>query len=287
MTVLYVLLIVAAVLIILYLLSVMPRMIGRPSYEPFKGVYYAHRGLHDNDSEAPENSLAAFKKAAAVGFGIELDVQLSKDGVPVVMHDYTLERMCRREGKVCDYTWEELKTFHLLDSEETIPCLEDVLKAVRGRVPLIVELKVEWMDISVCPVVDAMLRKYQGVYCIESFNPMVLTWYRRYHNDVMRGQLASAYLKDNEQKGFLYFCLGNLMMNWTTKPDFIAYNHQYAGNLSRRICRGIYRNLAVAWTIKSEEELERAKKNFDIIIFDSFMPKEGKNRTKTNKNRKK
>lgn len=287
MTVLYVLLIVAAVLIILYLLSVMPRMIGRPSYEPFKGVYYAHRGLHDNDSEAPENSLAAFKKAAAVGFGIELDVQLSKDGVPVVMHDYTLERMCRREGKVCDYTWEELKTFRLLDSEETIPCLEDVLKAVRGRVPLIVELKVEWMDISVCPVADAMLRKYQGVYCIESFNPMVLTWYRRYHNDVMRGQLASAYLKGSEQKGFLYFCLGNLMMNWTTKPDFIAYNHQYAGNLSRRICRGIYRNLAVAWTIKSEEELERAKKNFDIIIFDSFMPKEGKNRTKTNKNRKK
>lgn len=287
MMVLYVLLIVAVVLIILYLLSVMPRMIGRPSYEPFKGVYYAHRGLHDNDSEAPENSLAAFKKAAAVGFGIELDVQLSKDGVPVVMHDYTLERMCRREGKVCDYTWEELKTFRLLDSEETIPCLEDVLKAVKGRVPLIVELKVEWMDISVCSVADAMLRKYQGVYCIESFNPMVLTWYRRYHNDVMRGQLASAYLKKNEQKGFLYFCLGNLMMNWTTKPDFIAYNHQYAGNLSRRICRGIYRNLAVAWTVKSEEELESAKKNFDIIIFDSFIPKDGKNRTKTNKNRKK
>ncbi|MBQ8598388.1 MAG: glycerophosphodiester phosphodiesterase [Lachnospiraceae bacterium] len=287
MTVLYVILIVIAVLIILYLLSIMPRMIGRPSYEPFKGVYYAHRGLHDNASEAPENSLAAFKKAVRTGFGIELDVQLSKDGVPVIMHDYTLERMCRREGKVCDYTWEELKTFRLLDSEETVPCLEDVLNVVKGKVPLIVELKVEWMDLSVCPVVDAMLRKYQGVYCIESFNPTVLTWYRRYHNDVMRGQLASAYLRENEQKGFLYFCLGNLMMNWTTKPDFIAYNHQYAGNLSRRLCRGLYKNLAVAWTIKSEEELEKAKKSFDVIIFDSFMPKDGKNRIKTNKNRKK
>lgn len=287
MTVLYVILIVIAVLIILYLLSIMPRMIGRPSYEPFKGVYYAHRGLHDNASEAPENSLAAFKKAVRTGFGIELDVQLSKDGVPVIMHDYTLERMCRREGKVCDYTWEELKTFRLLDSEETVPCLEDVLNVVKGKVPLIVELKVEWMDLSVCPVVDAMLRKYQGVYCIESFNPTVLTWYRRYHNDVMRGQLASAFLRENEQKGFLYFCLGNLMMNWTTKPDFIAYNHQYAGNLSRRLCRGLYKNLAVAWTIKSEEELEKAKKSFDVIIFDSFMPKDGKNRIKTNKNRKK
>ena len=287
MTVLYVILIVAAVLIILYLLSIMPRMIGRPSYEPFKGVYYAHRGLHDNASEAPENSLAAFKKAVYVGYGIELDVQLSKDGVPVVMHDYTLERMCGKEGKVCDYTWEELQTFRLMNTEEKIPCLEDVLKVVKGKVPLIIEIKVEWMDISVCPVVDAMLRNYQGVYCIESFNPMVLTWYRRYHNEVMRGQLASAYLKDGEQKGFLYFCLGNLMMNWTTKPDFIAYNHQYAGNLSRSICRGLYKNLAVAWTIRNEEELAKAKKSFDLIIFDSFIPKEGKNRIKSNKNRKK
>ena len=287
MTVLYVSLIVAAVLTVFYLLSIMPRMIGRPSYEPFKGVYYAHRGLHDNASEAPENSIAAFKKAVLVGFGIELDVQLSKDGVPVIMHDFTLERMCGREGRVCDYTWEELSTFRLLDSEETIPCLEDVLKVVKGKVPLIVELKMEWMDLSVCPAADAMLRNYQGVYCIESFNPAVLTWYRRYHNDVMRGQLSSAYLWGNGRKSFLDFCLGNLMMNWITKPDFIAYNHQYDGNLSRRLCRSLYRNLAVAWTIKSEEELEKAKKNFDIIIFDSFMPKDGKNRIKTNKNRKK
>ena len=77
------------------------------------------------------------------------------------------------------------------------------------------------------------------------------------------------------------------MLNWTTKPDFIAYNHQYAGNLSRKICKVLYKNLAVAWTVKSEEELERAKKGFDLIIFDSFIPKEGKNRIKTNKNGKK
>ena len=294
MTVLYAVLITVAILIVLYLLAIMPRMIGRPSYEPFKGVYYAHRGLHDNASDAPENSMAAFKKAAAVGFGIELDVQLSKDGIPVIMHDYTLERMCQKEGKVCDYTWEELKTFKLLNTEETIPCLEDVLKMVKGRVPLIVEIKVEWMDLSVCLATDALLRNYQGVYCIESFNPTVLTWYRRYHNEVMRGQLASSYLKEGEKKGFLYFCLGNLLLNWTTKPDFIAYNHLYSGNLSRKLCRGLYRNPAVAWTVKSEDELERAKKNFDLIIFDSFLPADGKkrmqinkNRTKTNKNRKK
>lgn len=278
MTALYVILIVAAVLIVLYLLAIMPRMIGRPSYEPFKGVHYAHRGLHDNAGEAPENSLAAFKKAVLTGFGIELDVQLSKDGVPVVMHDFTLERMCKREGKVCDYSWEELKTFRLLESEETIPCLEDVLKLIDGKVPLIVELKVEWMDLSVCPVVDAMLQNYKGVYCIESFNPMALAWYRRYHNDVMRGQLSSDFIKEKDGKGLLYVLLGNLMLNWVTKPDFIAYDRRHEKKLSRRLCRSLYGNLAVAWTVKSEEELEQAKKDYDLIIFDSFFPQDGKKR---------
>lgn len=278
MTALYVILIVAAVLIVLYLLAIMPRMIGRPSYEPFKGVHYAHRGLHDNAGEAPENSLAAFKKAVLTGFGIELDVQLSKDGVPVVMHDFTLERMCKREGKVCDYSWEELKNFRLLESEETIPCLEDVLKLIDGKVPLIVELKVEWMDLSVCPVVDAMLQNYKGVYCIESFNPMALAWYRRYHNDVMRGQLSSDFIKEKDGKGLLYVLLGNLMLNWVTKPDFIAYDRRHEKKLSRRLCRSLYGNLAVAWTVKSEEELEQAKKDYDLIIFDSFFPQDGKKR---------
>ena len=61
---------------------------------------------------------------------------------------------------------------------------------------------------------------------------MVLAWYRRYHNDVMRGQLASAYIRAKEEKGFLYFCLGNLMLNWMTKPDFIAYDQRYVNNVS-------------------------------------------------------
>lgn len=265
-------LIVAAVLIGLYFLAIMPRLGHRKKREDFIGVYYAHRGLHDNASEAPENSMAAFKKAVKAGYGIEMDVQLTKDKVPVVFHDFTLERICGKEGKVCDYTFQELRDFRLCNSEEKIPRFDEVLDAVGGQVPLIVELKVEWTDTSVCPVADALLQNYQGLYCIESFNPLALLWYRKHHNEVVRGQLSDGFLKSGEFKGILYVFLQNLMLNWITKPDFVAYNHKYADVKARKICRSFYKNMAVAWTIKNQEELEKARKKFDVFIFDSFIP---------------
>lgn len=272
MTALYIVVIIVAVLVLLYFLAIMPRLSHRKARKDFLGVYYAHRGLHDNASEAPENSLAAFKKAVKAGYGIEMDVQVSKDKVPVVFHDFTLERICGKPGKVCDYTWQELKEFKLCGSGETIPKFEDVLKIVKGKVPLIVELKVEWMDLVVCPAVDALLKEYKGLYCIESFNPLVLLWYRRYGNNVVRGQLSDGFVKSGKFKGFLYALLQNLLLNWMTKPDFVAYNHKYASVPARRLCRSLYKNMAVAWTIKSQEELEAARSKFDIFIFDSFIP---------------
>lgn len=264
---------IVAVVVILYFLAIMPRMTHKPDKTPFQGVLYAHRGLHDNEGDAPENSMKAFQKAVENGYGIELDVQLSKDKVPVIFHDFTLKRVCGREGKVCDYTYEELREFSLYKSSEKIPRLEDFLEMVDGRVPLIVELKVEWTDISVCPLADKILSAYQGVYCIESFNPLALIWYRSNRNHVMRGQLSDAFLQEEGLKGLLYFLLEHMLLNFITKPDFVAYNHKYYWTLSRQICKKLYRNLAVAWTIKSQKELDARKKDFDLFIFEGFVPK--------------
>lgn len=272
MTALFIILITAAAFTVLYFLAIMPRMSHKKNRADFFGVFYAHRGLHDNEREAPENSMAAFRKAVKAGYGIEMDVQLTKDKVPVVFHDFTLKRVCGQEGKVCDYTYEELQKFTLCKSEERIPRFQDVLQLVSGRVPLIIELKIEWMDVMVCPLADQLLREYQGIYCIESFNPLALLWYRRYHNEVVRGQLSDGFLKSGEFKGPLYWFLQNLLLNWMTKPDFIAYNHKYADTVSRKLCKSLYKNLSVAWTIKSQQELEAARKSFDLIIFDSFIP---------------
>ncbi len=263
---------VTAVIVILHFLAIMPRMMHKPDKRPFQGVFYAHRGLHDNESDAPENSMKAFQKAVEYGYGIELDVQLSKDKIPVIFHDFTLKRVCGREGKVSDYTYEELQGFSLYGSEEKIPKLEDFLLMVNGKVPLIVELKVEWTDLSLCPLADGILGGYHGVYCIESFNPLALIWYRKNRNEVMRGQLSDAFLQEEGVKGILYFALEHMLLNFLTKPDFIAYNHKYYWTLSRQICKKLYRNLAVAWTIKSQKDLNARRKDFDLFIFDSFIP---------------
>jgi len=267
-----VLLICIAVLAVLYFWMVMPRMAGKADMEPFAGWLYAHRGLHDNDSDAPENSLRAFEKAAEAGFGMELDVQMTKDGIPVVFHDFTLKRICGEEGRISDHTFEELQQFCLCKTNQKIPKFEDVLKLVDGRVPLIIELKIEKADLSVCREADRLLAGYGGLYCVESFHPMAVAWYRRHRREIARGQLSDAFLKEGENTGGLFFLLQHLLFNWMGRPDFIAYNCKYPNMLSRRLCRRLRRGCAVAWTVKSREQLSEAGKNFDIFIFDSFLP---------------
>lgn len=262
----------AIMLTVLYFLMIMPRILGGPDMKAFRNWLYAHRGLHNAGAGIPENSLEAFRRAAEAGYGMELDVQVSKDGIPVVFHDFTLKRMCGAEGRICDYTFEELRQFRLLDSEQGIPKLEDVLKLVDGRTPMIVELKIERTDLRVCRETDRLLAEYKGLYCIESFNPLGLFWYRRNRRKVVRGQLSEAFLREKGNRGILYFLLQNLLFNWLTKPDFIAYNCLHPDVASRRLCRSLYGKTAVAWTLRSQMQLEEAGKNFDLYIFENFRP---------------
>lgn len=265
-------LICIVVLAVLYMLAIMPRMLNRPDTGLFKKVYFAHRGLHDNASDAPENSMAAFRKAVEAGLGMELDVQVTKDGVPVIFHDFKLDRICKAEGKITGCTYEELLKYRLCESDERIPKFSELLEMVNGQVPLIVEIKAETADVSCCKVIDRMLRDYRGAYCIESFNPMVLWWFRRNHRDVVRGQLSSNFRREGEYWNILYFLMTHLLFNFLTKPDFIAYNHKFSEEPGRRICRRLYRHPAAAWTIRSQQDLEALKGEYDVFIFDSFLP---------------
>jgi len=269
---LWIVLIVVLAIIVFYFLLIKPRNQAIHDWKPYQENLYAHRGLHDEKKKIPENSKAAFKKAVEAGYGIELDVQLTKDRIPVVFHDFTLQRMTNQPGKVCEYTYEELKNFKLADTDEEIPLFSEFLEIVDGKVPFILEYKVEAMDFSVCPIVDAMLKDYKGNYIIESFNPIALSWYRNNRNDVIRGQLSCHFKwKDGFRKP-LYFFLTNLMMNWITRPDFIAYNHEDCGNLSFKMATNFFKGKPVAWTIRSQQELDKAKEDFDIFIFEKFVP---------------
>ncbi|MBO4901093.1 MAG: glycerophosphodiester phosphodiesterase [Lachnospiraceae bacterium] len=272
MNILWIILIIIGVLAILFLFAVKPRNQAIHDWKPHQEVLYAHRGLHDKKKNIPENSMAAFRRAVDAGYGIELDVQLTKDRIPVVFHDFTLERMTGQPGKVYEYTLEELREFRLDGTDEQIPTFEEFLNMVDGRVPLIVEYKVEWMDFSVCPIGDALLKNYKGLYIIESFNPLALSWYRKNRNEIIRGQLSDRFRRKDGYKGALYFFLKHLMLNWMTRPDFIAYNHENCSDPGFLTATKFFKAKPVAWTIKSQAELDKAKEHFDIFIFEQFIP---------------
>jgi len=262
------------IFIALYLLIIMPKLRRNPEISKFDGWYYAHRGLHDNHTNAPENSLEAFRLAVNNGYGIEMDVQLTKDGIPVVHHDYSLLRSCGVDRKIAELTYQELTEYRLFESQERIPTLEEVLAIVDGKVPLIIELKIPWSAKALCIKVSKILKEYKGLYCIESFNPFGLMWYRKHEPKVIRGQLSTDFVKEKiEGSRVQYFILKHLLMNFLTKPDFIAYHHVYRDELSFTLCRMLYRIKTFAWTIQSQKELDDNKQYFDLFIFEGFMPK--------------
>jgi len=261
------------ILLVLYLLAIMPKLSRNPSAGRFDGWLYAHRGLHNNDTDAPENSLKAFALAVEHGYGIELDVQLTKDLIPVVVHDNHLKRSCGADVKVMELTLKELRNYKLFQSEEVIPTFKEVLELIDGRVPLIIELKIPWSAGQLCERVSALLKNYKGLYCVESFNPFGLIWYKKHEPTVIRGQLSTDFIKEKAEGDKLqYFLLKHLLLNFIAKPDFIAYHHVYKTGLSFSICRLLYRVKTVAWTIQSQEDLENCRRYYELFIFDSFIP---------------
>lgn len=273
MTALLIIIIIAAVLFVLYLLSIRPYTKRKEIMKPFEAAPVAHRGLFDNRS-VPENSIPAFKRAVEAGFPIELDVQLTTDDRLVVFHDADLKRMCGDDRKIYEVSYEELKNLRLLDSDEKIPLFEDVLKVIDGRVPLVMEIKPDGRYIKTAELASRMLKNYKGSVCLESFHPMVLAWYKKNDPEIPRGLLSTNCFKEaNSQSAIVKFLLTNLMLNFVAAPDFISFNHHFRNCFSYRLCRVLYHPVNAAWTIRSQKELEEAAGTFTIFIFDSFMPK--------------
>lgn len=229
---------------------------------------YAHRGLHGNG--VPENSLAAFELACREGYGIELDVQLSKDGEVMVFHDYSLVRMTGREEKLCELDAKELSTLSLARSDQTIPTLKQVLALVAGRVPLLVELKGESIDASLCPKVAALLQAYEGRYCLESFNPMLVKSMRKQMPDALCGLLYTNVCREKKKRSALNLLLTCMAFNFLARPHFIAYNKEDRRSLAVALTTKLYRAPKFVWTVKTREEFDLAHRLGEHPIFEDL-----------------
>lgn len=263
--------IIVVVLFVLYIYLIAP---GRkPTKDsPLYAAKYAHRGLHSKDKTIPENSMSAFTKAIEAGYGIELDINITTDNKVVVFHDDTLQRICGVDKAISDCSYDELTEYRLLETEEKIPLFSEVLELVDGRVPLVVELKHTKRNRELCENAAMLLVEYKGSYCIESFDPSIVRWFRKNKPKVVRGQLAAG-LK--EYKGLpLYqgILLSSLLTNFYSRPNFAAYEHQ---DSHHKLKLNLFRLLGgklVGWTVSNTDDIEYCQKYFDTIIFEFFKP---------------
>ena len=252
-------------LIILFL--VFPGRHGVPFDEKMR---FAHRGLFGG--EIPENSLSAFKRAVENKIAVEFDVHLTQDDKLIVFHDDDLKRMCGVDKLTDKCTYDELSALRLAGTEEKIPTFEEVLDVIGGKVPILLEIKQSkaGRNAETCRAVAEVLKQYNGECVIESFNPMILSTMRKLLPDVSYGQLSGGI--KNASHGvagaILGFLLSNLLFNFISRPDFVAYNINNDKNVMFRLVR----TLGVPcymWTVRDEQAHIKAEK-YDGEIFETY-----------------
>lgn len=243
---------------------------GRTSQPWLADWYYAHRGLHD--PTRPENTMPAFKAACEAGYGIELDVHLSRDGEVVVFHDHDLERLTGRSGAPEDLTAAELANLSILGTAYGAPRLTEVLDMVDGRVPVLIELKNRGFAGPLEVATAAILSRYAGMFAVQSFSPFAVRWFMRNEPRRPRGQLSCLKsLLDTGVHWLPLFMARHLLSDFVCRPTFISYCKQYLNTwVVRHLRRGGVPVLA--WTVESVPEAEAAAPFCDTIIFQHFDP---------------
>lgn len=232
--------------------------------ENFKCI--AHRGLFDRE-KIPENSMLAFEKAIEKGYAIELDVNMTKDGYIVVFHDNSLKRMTGIKNDIATMTLSEIKKLKLLGTENRIPTFEDVLLQVSGRVPLLIEVKINNRYKELMEKLINLLEKYNGNYSIQSFDPRIVYFLKKNAPQISRGQISSKNIREVKSR-VLKILLGKMIFNVITKPNFISY--QYLSINSKFYLKQKNKGRdVIAWTLKNKEDYGKIKDFCDMVVFEN------------------
>ena len=248
-----------------------------PLQESFLRLPITHRALHDRAVGRVENSPAAIKAAVAAGYGIEIDLQLSQDGVPMVFHDETLDRLTDQTGPVTARTAADLGRVRLTGSTDTIPPLAEVLTLIDGKVPLLIEIKDQSLvmgptDGRLEAATAKALQGYTGDVALMSFNPASVAHMARLAPHLPRGIITSAYDPDDWAPLPADRCA-----HFRAVPDYDATLSSFISHEAPDLARDRVAELkrlgakVLCWTIRSPEAEALARKIADNVTFEGYL----------------
>ncbi len=224
----------------------------------------AHRGLHDLNGKVWENTLSAFRLAAERNFAIECDVHLSSDRVPVVIHDDDLTRLTGEDGFVWQRTAAELRALKVGRTTDHLPLLSDLLELVRGKVPLVIELKgVAGHDEGLVEAVAAQLRSYRGKVAVMSFDHWLIRDFKRFMPDVPAG--LTAYGRENKLIEAHFAMLAHGI-------DFTSYAAGDLPNPFVSFVRDRLKMPVITWTVRDRAAVDLTFSHADQMTFEGFDP---------------
>ena len=250
-----------------------PDGVSAQAWAALFGPPLAHRGLWSGNG-APENTLAAFAAAAAAGYGMELDVQLSADGEAGGFHDDRLDRLTAASGRVAERLAGNLTELPILDSDQTIPRLSEVLATVAGRSLVMIELKVlDGDEGRLESRVAGALEDYRGPVAVLSFNPRTVAWFAEHRPQLLRGLNSCAHhdaadwmIGADERQA-----LAELDHVTAARPHFLSLGLDMLPSSSADALRA--QGMPVlAWTLRSPAQWARVARHCDNLMFEGFAP---------------
>ncbi|MCO4847384.1 MAG: phosphodiesterase [Yoonia sp.] len=238
---------------------------------------FAHRALHDTAMGRAENSTKSIAAAVVAGYAIEIDLQLSSDGVPMVFHDYDLGRLADATGPVAQRTAADLGAIPLLHDGGGIPTLAQVLDQVTGQVPLLIEFKDQdgQMGPNVGPLGVAaaqVLLDYTGPFAVMSFNPHAVDELQRLLPDTPRGIVTDPYSADDwpTLPAQVRDHLRGIPDYGRTRSCFISHNQADLESAPVATLKSAGAAI-LCWTVKSANAEARARKIADNITFEGYL----------------
>jgi glycerophosphoryl diester phosphodiesterase len=235
----------------------------------------AHRGLHDAAKGIVENSVSSVSRAMGAGLAIEVDLQCAADHIPIVFHDAKLDRLTAKSGPVAARDADTLTNIPLRNSDDNILSFPVLLALVNGHVPLLLEVKSTWTrDGKFEANIANLLAPYPGPVAVMSFDPYCVAAFREIAPNLPRGLVAERFDDTghwHRLSPWQRLAMRNLLSSAIARPNFIAYDIKALPALAPLVARYLFGLPLITWTVRTNEERDRALRYADAMIFEGIV----------------